>query len=203
MRRPRRDPLVLAAQYWPSNAHLIADIAKLGYLFGDVLDATYGNGVWWKVWRPDSFTRHTGDFTRLLSVYGPGSFDCVAFDPPYVCPGGRETSNIKTFHERYGMDRTPKTPAQLQQLINLGLSECFEVVRWRGYIVVKVKDYISSGKLWDGTGKTVAFATEQLGLKYIDRFEHIGSPGPQSQTTQVHARRNLSTALVFQAIEPR
>jgi tRNA G10 N-methylase Trm11 len=203
MRRvpPKSAPYVLAAYSWPTNAHLIADIARLGYLDGPLLDATYGNGNWWKIFRPGDFTTYTGDFTKM--PFEDGQFDSVAYDPPYVAPGGRETSSITAFWERYGMDETPSSPAELQSVINDGLAECWRVVAWRGFIVVKTKDYITSGKLWDGTGETKKFAVEKLGMEYVDRFEHIGKPGPQSQTSQVHARRNLSTALVFRAKRPR
>jgi hypothetical protein len=43
---------VLAVAAWPTNAELIADVARLGYIRGRVWDATYGRGVWWKLYRP-------------------------------------------------------------------------------------------------------------------------------------------------------
>jgi hypothetical protein len=63
-------------------------------------------------------------------------------------------------------------------------------------VLVKCKDYIWSGQYWPGaisrwpTPSNVGFVIE-------DRFEHVGTPGPQSQKRQVHARRNLSTLLVL------
>ena len=44
---------VLAAGDWPSNADLIADVARL-YIRDDdrVMDVTYGRGTWWQRFRP-------------------------------------------------------------------------------------------------------------------------------------------------------
>lgn len=201
--------LVRAATRWRSNAHLVEDLVRLGYLHSDwdVLDPTFGSGNWWKRWRPENLTTHVrsedgSDFRAL--PYRDGAFDCAAYDPPYVAIGGRETSTIKKMHGAYGMaDPEFRTPAELQEIIDAGLTEMARVVRpsgrngtGGGYILCKCKDYITGGKLWDGTGRTVSHALS-LGLDYVDRLEHLGNPGPQSQTRQVHARRNLSTLLVF------
>ncbi len=198
------DSLVLAAQPWNSNAELIADCARLGYLRDDdhILDPTYGRGVWWKVWRPEKLTTHHQpddgiDFRAL--PHSDGTFDAVAFDPPYVCPGGRKTSSIKAMHGAYGMDGEDfRTPRELQDIIDAGVLEMRRVVKPRGIVLVKCKDYIWSGCLFAGTHFTLTGALDG-GFELVDRLEHIGTPGPQSQTRQVHARRNLSTLFVFRS----
>ena len=44
-----------------TNADLIEQVRKLGYLDGSVIDLTYGdNGGWWKRWRPDDLTMGNG-----------------------------------------------------------------------------------------------------------------------------------------------
>lgn len=195
--------LIRAAGEWPTNAALIADVARLGYLQLDwqTLDPTYGQGNWWTVWRPNYLVTsdlHKGDvahddFRQL--PHCDDSFDVVAYDPPYVCPGGKTTSTIKGMHQAYGMAGTDfRTPAELQEIINAGLDEADRVAR--RYILCKCKDYVWSGKLWLGTHHTLTKALE-LGLECVERFEHVGEPGPQSQKRQVHARRNLSTLFVF------
>lgn len=213
--------MILAATAWPSNAELIADIHQLGYLrdTDHTLDPTYGQGTWWKTWRPEKLTAHHraadgSDFRHL--PHPDGTFDVVAYDPPYVCPGGRATSTIADMHDRYGMneggcaDPDFTTPDQLQQIINDGLTEMARLVqpaatraltadRPNGIILVKCKDYIWSGRLHEGVHHTRIHA-ERLGLVVEDRLEHIGRPGPQSQTRQVHARRNLSTLLVLRRL---
>jgi tRNA G10 N-methylase Trm11 len=199
-----KSELILAATAWPTNAKLIADCARLGYLAEDMvtLDPTYGRGIWWKNWRPTVLITHNRandriDFRKL--PHDNASFDAVAFDPPYVCPGGRKTSNIKEMHGAYGMNGDDfHTPAELQQIINDGLTEMARVVKPRGIVLVKCKDYIWSGRYWLGTHHALEHALA-LGFELVDRLEHVGRPGPQSQTRQVHARRNLSTLFVLRA----
>jgi hypothetical protein len=186
---------------------MIADVARLGYLQEDwnTLDATYGLGTWWKLWRPlalwtndinpESDSDWNFDFRD--TSFATGMFDAIAFDPPYVCVGGRSTSGLPGYHARYGMTDAPTTPGGVQDQINDGLIEMSRLVKPGGIILTKCQDYVSSGKMWTGTYRTQHFAN-LLGLDTIDRLEHIGDARPQpSGRRQVHARRNLSTLLVF------
>lgn len=202
---------VLAAFPWKSNAELIADCVLLGYLRDDdhVLDPTWGRGIWWKVWSPAKLTRH--DRYKLDGVdfrdlpHGDGEFDAVAFDPPYVVPGGRKSSGVQAFFDQYGMDSEARTPAEQQAINNAGLAECFRVVKAGGFVLTKCADYVWSGKLVLGTHETLVYALS-IGFKVQDRIEHVGRPRMQPQRTrkdgqivrQHHARRNLSTLFVLQ-----
>lgn len=197
---------VKAAQEWASNAALIADCAALGYLRREwkTLDPTYGEGNWWKAWRPaeleenvwDPKNESGWDFREI--PWEPESFDAVVFDPPYVAPGGRETSSIKSFHEKYGMGETPPTPALLHLYNLAGLAECHRVLRParrrngpEGMCLVKCQDYI-----WSGTFQPATFwmmeAAATLGFEVIDRLEHIGDlraqPLMQSRCDQCDAK---------------
>lgn len=190
---------VLAAAQWINNAVLIEQAAKLGYLDGHVLDPTYGKGNWWTVFQPEKLTKHDlaldgVDFRDL--PHPDGTFDAVAFDPPYVSPGGRESTGLPEFHERYGMADTPRTPRELFEYNSDGFAECARVVKPRGFIVYKSQDYITSGKFQPVTHWIIDHA---FGFaSYVDRFEHISGVRPQPPgRRQVHARRNLSTLLVF------
>ncbi len=193
---------MLAAHDWPTNAELIRDVAEL-WLSRSLrtLDPTYGKGTWWKEWRPHILRTHdiANDGVDFRNVpYNSISFDQVAFDPPYVSVGGRETSGMKDMQRRYGMDRTPKTPEGLQHLIDQGMKECVRVLRPGGVLIMKCQDYVASGKLFPGTFYTLEHAINVLELELVDRFEHIGNPRPQPLgRQQVHARRNLSTLFVF------
>ena len=199
----------MAATPWASNAALIMDCARLGYLRPEstVLDATYGLGRWWDLWRPSVLVTndlnpekpadHHHDFRDL--PWDADTFDSVTFDPPYIAPGGRSTSTVGDFNARFGLHTTPAKPAELQRYINAGLRECGRVVKRRGHVLVKCKNYVNGGALWAGTFLTWK-AGEQMGLELVDCLEHLSGTGPQSQTTQEHARSNYSTLLVFKKV---
>lgn len=201
---------VLACNTWATNAELIADVSTL-YLRHDdeVLDLTYGRGVWWRRHRPASFVsndRHTVadlgyDFRRLPM---PDRWcDVVAYDPPYVSIGGRKGSKMASLHAAFGLIGAPRSPAEMQYaLINPGLTEAARVAR--RLVLVKCQDYISSGRLWPGTHLTLSHAMS-IGMRLVDRFEHVAGVRPQptlnpdgSTRRQVHARRNLSTLFVLE-----
>lgn len=226
---------VLAVHNWTSNAELICDLVELGYLKGRwlTLDPTYGRGVWWNIWRPKQLVTHDisidgVDFRNLPE--DDGTFDASVFDPPYISTGGRKTSTLADFNNRYGLVDAPRTPALMQAYNNEGLREVARVTKKRergkdnGLILVKSCDYVSSGHVFPGTYETEKFAVEELGLRRIDRFDHIGTPRPQPARTrkckacdgnpqgcpsctegrvlseQQHARRNSSTMFVFQKV---
>lgn len=197
-------PIIKAAQHWRTNGELIADVARLGYIrtTDKVLDPTHGKGKWWTEFRPHQLVTHDlaidqVDFRSL--PHDDGEFDVVAFDPPYVSAGGRKTTTIDDFYERYGLRDAPTSPASLQVMNNDGLTEAKRVVKKRGFILVKTMNYVSSGKLWLGTYHTQFHALEELDLIEVDSFVHIGHAGPQPKhNKQVHARTNVSFLYVFQ-----
>lgn len=216
---------IYAAHRWPTNAALIAEVAEL-YLDPAMLavDVTYGLGKWWDDWRPDNLTPHGlaspsepghyddgVDFTNLPE--DPGTYDLAAFDPPYVTTGGRSTQGLAgaELAGRYGMSSSAMSPVDNQRLIAAGLAELARVLRTStrmtdpatGLALVKVQDYISSGRLFDAVHRTTTTALE-LGFRVLDRLELVTSGGPQptknrdgTARRQVHARRNHSTLLVL------
>lgn len=201
--------IVLACNTWPTNADLIADVARL-YIRPDdeVIDLTYGRGVWWQKFTPAYLVSNdlrtdaglNEDF-RATS-HADRSFDVVAYDPPYVSIGGRKGSAMAELHDRFGLIDAPRSPAQLQaEVINPGLTEAARISR--RIVLVKCQDYISSGRLWPGTHLTLTHALS-IGLELVDRFEHVAGVRPQPTVNpdgtprrQVHARRNLSTLFVL------
>lgn len=201
---------VLAAYNWKNNGYLIADIARVGWLKRNLLtlDPTFGKGVWWSQWRPRHLFDHDlkidGHDFRELS-YDDGTFPQIAFDPPYVSTGGRATTTIAEFYERYGLTGAPTSPAKLQTLINDGITEMARLIERRGILIVKSMDYVSSGHLWPGTFLMQEHA-RMVGFKQVDRFIHYGSPRAQPKRTrrdgkpvrQKHARANFSIMHVFQ-----
>jgi len=186
---------VLATHRWPTNAHLIADCARLGYLDGRVLDATYGpHGGFWKVWTPAVLVTNdlyapadtAADFRAL--PFRDQSFDAVVFDPPYKLSG---TPSLGQFDTRYGIDRV-LTLAEKIALILDGAAECWRVAR--RYLLVKCQDQVVCGRVrWQTDEITERLAG--LGARKADRFDFVYTP--RKQRSQVHARRNTSQLLVF------
>lgn len=167
--------LILAAQRWPTNAELIADVAKLGYLDPDLplLDPTFENGIWWKEWQPLHLTAlhrpsDGSDFRAL--PYPDQSWPQIAYDPPYCAMGSQKSSTLQNYNSRYGRDVVESSPASVQRLINEGLTEMWRLVTPGGYVLVKCADYVFNGDLWLGTHWTLTHAIE-LGFICDERFE--------------------------------
>jgi SAM-dependent methyltransferase len=194
---------VLAAYPWKTNAHLIEDVAKLGYLDGLVLDATYGLGTWWKRWQPPlgwlvkNDLRARGealsyDF-RGFPVNWADRYDVVAFDPPYKLNGTPDPS----IDSRYGV-HVATTWVQRHHLIREGIKECRRVLKPGGYLLLKCQDQVCSGQIRWQTDTFTEYAWAQ-GLVKVDRFDMLGTGRPQPEgRRQVHAHQRPSTLLVFQ-----
>jgi tRNA G10 N-methylase Trm11 len=195
--------VVYAVNTNPTNAALVEDLVTLGYLQQNwyTLDPTYGKGNWWKNWEPDNL-QHSDlaqdgtDFTNL--PWPDNTFQAVVFDPPYVAvANGKRKEGEFDLHDRYGLHQIPTRPLELQALINQGMVETARVLKPKGYLLVKTMDYIKSGNFFPATWHTQNQGFKQ-GLKLVDRIEHVAAKRPQPHKTQKHARRNLSTLLVWQ-----
>jgi hypothetical protein len=153
------------------------------------------------VWQPDELVAH--DLHKLDGVdyrhlpHPDCSFAQAVYDPPYIAMGGRDTTGLPGFLERYGLHGCPQTPAALQRHNDAGLAELRRVLEPRAMLVAKTADYVSGGKLWLGVHRTVE-AAEALGFRLEDKLLHVGEPRPQPDGRgHVHARGNCSTALVL------
>lgn len=198
---------VQAATRWRTNAAMIADCARLGYLRREwaTLDPTYGKGNWWTEWRPAKLAAydlnpdcgvHVADFRHLPIVLD--SFDAAVFDPPYIAQGGRETSTEQEFISRFGLRDAPRTPDAIRLLIHDGLRELRRVVKPGGFILSKAKNYVTSGHLYIGAHYMVQDGID-LGLELVDLLQFItdGVVGADRHERQLHARNNYSTLAVW------
>ena len=194
-----------------TNAELIADCARLGYLRAEepTFDATYGEGAFWTRWEPRALLVadlhkgerthcgrwvHAWDFTALpLSTR---SFGAVVFDPPYKLNGTSTGRGASAADASYGVT-TAASWQQRHALIVAGITECARVADRA--LLVKCQDQVCSGAVrW----QTRLFAdhAEAQGFRLVDML-HVGGSRPQPEgRRQVHARRDYSTMLVLERV---
>lgn len=197
------EPVHEVAIEWRSNADMIVDMVQLGYLRDSdrIVDMTYGRGKWWGKWRepdvgydlfetfePGEAPPHlvTGvDFRRIVrdGHERERSADVAAFDPPYVCVGGRETTTLPDFTNRYGIDTAPSSPAKLHEMNAAGLAEAYWLLVPGGVALVKCADYVSSGHLQPASHWLLDRALS-LGFQLLDRFYHVGHVRAQPERTR-------------------
>lgn len=182
------------------NADLIASIAPV-YLTGSVLDVTYGQGVWWRRFKPDPFKGHDlatdgVDFRDL--PYEDGSWDAVCFDPPYIPSRAMETSTRRAIDHRsaYGLTER-RSRAELEALIAGGLAECGRVARQ--WVLAKCCDYAENPTTFRLGHVTTIAAGEAVGLRVHDLLIHAGKAGPSNHRIRTirRARRAHSYLIVF------
>lgn len=197
------DGPILAAHAWPTNGHLIADVARLGYITGSVLDCTYGLGKFWTRFDVDQLREFVGtDLVPSKCTPGQaavdfrdqpwpdGRFDTVVFDPDYKLEGTNHTPDQV---RRYGL--VPKTWQERMEDIRLGVTECCRVAA--DTVLVKCQDQVCSGAIRWQTLMVIDEAAKG-GFVLHDRFDMLGGGRPQpSGRRQVHAHQRPSTLLVF------
>lgn len=190
---------VVAAKAWPTNAAMIADVARLGYLDGHVLDATYGEGNFWTEWRPEHLdtndlhkpARHQWSYLQIPA--SDSTWDAVVFDPPYRLSGRRDQGE---FDQRFGLAEYRSNDAILADIV-AGARECYRVTRRS--LLVKCQDQVNGGRVrWQTDLVTAAIG--ELGGKKVDRFDFIQTTvrGQPNGRRQLNARRNYSTLLIFE-----
>jgi hypothetical protein len=199
----RKNHPVLAFGDWATNAELIGDCVRLGYLRAEwrTLDPTFGLGTFWKQWWPDDLVAcdldpskspigYPVDFAQPDLPWPDRSFDCVVIDGPYKLNGTPD----ETVDERYGIHvptRWQDRMALLRRMLDQG-------ARLLGdhYLLFKCQDQVCSGKVRWQTDEFTDHA-RSLGLRKVDRFDYrTWRPQPTGRR-QVHAARNTSQLLVF------
>lgn len=178
---------VRAAFAWPTNAAMIADVAKL-YLDRSMvgLDPTFGSaGGWWKRWRPETLITHsnvddpTFDFRSL--PYRANQFDFGVLDGPYKL-NGRDTDGSGI---RYGV-HVRASVEERHQAIKDGMVELCRVVKPKtrkqagGLVLVKCMAQVCNGKIW-WQDRIFADHGEDIGLELVDRFDMLGGGRDQPE----------------------
>ncbi len=169
-----------------TNAHAIADLARLGIIGDVVLDMTHNQGRFWRSWQPSMLVRMDLDGAMPIDVqadarhlpFSGGCFDSVVFDPPYKL-NGRGGSCAED--AGYGVadawtDRSP--------LYRAGIAEALRVCKPRGTVIVKFQDQSTGGKM---TLQSVVIANAMQG-----QADPIGQVHVLTTREQPGGRRQLS-----------
>lgn len=160
---------------WMSNGDLIAEVARLGYLDGDVLDATYGLGTFWKTHRPESLVANDRDVDvpgyrfdyREFPTEWDRKFDAVVFDPDYKLNG---TPALGEFDARYGIGGDVNREQRYAAIL-AGARECYRVTR--RFLLVKCQDQVESGRQW-WMGDDVTATIYAGGGRKVEEFFYLG-----------------------------
>lgn len=193
-------PPILASQKWPTNGHLIADVAKMGYLRKEwkTLDPTYGEGVFWSVWAPDELVAsdldpdkspigYPIDATNL--PYEDREFGASVFDGPYRLNGKPDMP----FDERYGIT-VRRDWRWRMRLLTDGVKEVGRVTNY--YMLVKCQDQVVGSKIRWQT-EMIREAAESVGFGQKDRFDFPSYRKQPEGRNQLNAHRCFSQLLVF------
>lgn len=189
---------VMRAHRWGTNAALIADVARLGYIEGPVLDATYGEcGGFWKAWRPEDLT--TNDLNADADLrydfrafpLPDRAYTTVVYDPPYKLNG---TPADDVMDQRFGTGQTMTIGERLAMIYD-GAAECWRIADQR--LLIKCMDQVVSGRMCWQTHEITNLLVP-LGARLEDRFDFLTTPRAQpGNRPQQHARANYSTLLIF------
>lgn len=181
-----------------TSARAVADL--LAVLFPDartVLDATYGNGAFWRGdlaevavtgmdLDPARAPHVVGDFRAM--PFADASFDVVIFDPPYHTDMGRGKASI--MGSRFGAFGRL---ADLRAAVEQGCRESWRVGRLG--IIVKVQDYIHESRaVWMSDWVKAALPVEPYDVLYLRRPHKLVDP---KWTRQLSVWRNHATFWVY------
>lgn len=202
-------PVLTAKQ--GTNADLFPDILRLYVDDGaEILDATYGRGVFWRNIPEDKYnvTRNDidigrgdvhHDFRSLPSSWD-NHYDVAVLDPPYLYTGGFNTlrdSIDRGYRNRARARSGIHGVAAVHQMYAQGMIEMYRVLKKGGFLIIKCMDQVMSGRqTWMHI--EMQRLAEILGFKPKDLFVMVANSTPTMRhRRQLHARRNHSYFLVL------
>lgn len=203
---PNSDAPVMALGKWKSNAEMIVDVAKVGYLNKDmvVCDPTFGLGVFWKKWRPRTLI--ASDLEPRKSPAGHGidatnlpmeanSVDAIMIDGPYKLNGRADVP----VDSRYGVDEWSPAPMRIELIYRM-MTEGARVLRpysenpdgtiRSGIMLVKCQPQVNSARKWWQDQLFSAWGAG-LGLRLVDQFVFESYRPQPARSTCIHCRSKI------------
>jgi tRNA G10 N-methylase Trm11 len=200
---------VLSA-YVGDNSALFPNALSLYVKEGsDILDMTWGLGVFWKgvdlskyklVRNDIDITRGDVHYDFRNTEFSDGSFDVVILDPPYARSSG---SPMKASVDR-GYNNWSRVFEQgivgneaIMKFYADGAKEAYRLLRKKGVLFVKCMDEINSGKQYRNHIRIWKDALA-MGFIDLDMFTLVQKSIPTMRHPyQLHSRKNNSFLWVF------
>jgi hypothetical protein len=183
------------------NSELMADVAKLWILNGDVVaDVTWGKGVFWRKLDGMPTIKHDlrldGVDCRKLPEED-ANVDVLVLDPPYRPSHGGELPEGHGLETAYALNGTLDTMNDVLDLYRAGLREAARVVKHGGRVLVKCQD-MSYGHRLHLVSLDVLREMVTAGFEMADQFVLVNTSqlGSGQWEKQERARRSHSVLWV-------
>lgn len=185
-----------------NNAQVFPSVLRLYVPDGsDVLDMTFGRGVFWKEVPWGLYKLRTNDLATRADTqadfrtmpYADGAFDAVILDPPYMHSGGSIKRSLDSCYrngERGGSWR------DILPMYLAGSAEAWRLLRVGGVLILKVQDTVVNHRQFFLHAELLSVP----GFDCEDLFVLVqpGKPLMSSRwKRQYHARKNHSYFIVL------
>lgn len=187
-----------------TNADLFPDVLALYAKDGSqILDMTYGKGVFWRNVDTALYQLTTNDLYESADFaedfrstsHAAGAFDMVVLDPPYM----RTNNSHPQMGDNYN-NRTVnlRTHQEVLDLYFSGMAEAWRILKQHGVLVIKCQDEVMSGRQQWTHVEIINVASLWL---VEDLFVLLRNGQPLSNwTRQLHARKNHSYFIVLRKL---
>lgn len=191
-----------------TNARLMVDCARLGYLVDVVVDVTYNAGRFWRehpapALRFDidpQWDAQVADFRDL--PLERESVATVVLDPPYKLNGTSTGIGPSALDHGYGVAGAYSSVDTTHNLIRAGIDEAWRVLAPGGLLLLKCQAQQNAARMNDQPGMFAQYAIDTGHWHDEDRLHVVTTPRKQPRA-QCSARANYSTLVVLRARRTR